>query len=35
MTTHPKEIAPTLLEEDEEPRRLKIFKPTDITIKFS
>jgi hypothetical protein len=34
ITTHPNEIAPTLLEE-EEPRRLKKFKPTDLTTRFS
>jgi len=31
--THPKELASTLLEE-EEPRRLKRFKPTDLTTIF-
>jgi hypothetical protein len=31
ITTHSNEIASTLLEEEEEPRRLKIFKPTDLT----
>jgi hypothetical protein len=30
----PNELASTLLEE-EEPRRLKIFKPTDLTTRFS
>jgi hypothetical protein len=34
ITTHPKEHASTLLEE-EEPRRLKRFKPTDLTTSFS
>jgi hypothetical protein len=34
ITTHPKELASTLLEE-EEPRRLKRFKPTDLTTRFS
>ena len=34
ITTHPNELAPTLLEE-EEPRRLKRFKPTDFTTRFS
>jgi hypothetical protein len=34
ITTHPNELASTLLEE-EEPRRLKRFKPTDLTIRFS
>jgi hypothetical protein len=34
ITTHPNEIVSTLLEE-EEPRRLKRFKPTDLTIRFS
>jgi hypothetical protein len=34
ITTHPNEIASTLLEE-EEPKRLKIFKPTDLTTQFS
>jgi len=33
-TTHPNEIASTLLEE-EKPRRLKRFKPTDLTTGFS
>jgi hypothetical protein len=33
-TTHPNELASTLLEE-EEPRRLKRLKPTDLTTKFS
>ena len=33
-TTHPNELASTLLEE-EEPRRLKRFKPTDLTTRFS
>jgi hypothetical protein len=31
---HPNELASTLLEE-EEPRRLKRFKPTDLTTRFS
>jgi hypothetical protein len=30
VTTHPNELASTLLEE-EEPKRLKRFKPTDLT----
>jgi hypothetical protein len=30
ITAHPNELASTLLE-DEEPRRLKRFKPTDLT----
>jgi hypothetical protein len=34
VTTHPNELAFTLLEE-EEPSRLKIFKPTDLTTRFS
>jgi hypothetical protein len=34
ITTHAKELASTLLEE-EEPRRLKRFKPTDLTTRFS
>ena len=34
ITTHPNELANTLLEE-EEPRRLKRFKPTDLTTRFS
>jgi hypothetical protein len=34
ITTHPNELASTLLEE-EEPRRLKRFKPTDSTTRFS
>ena len=33
-TTHTNELAYTLLEEDE-PRRLKRFKPTDLTTRFS
>jgi hypothetical protein len=33
-TTHPNELASTQLEE-EEPRRLKIFKPTDLTTRSS
>jgi len=33
ITTHPNELASTLLEE--EPRRLKRFKPTDLTTRFS
>jgi len=32
-TTHPNELPSTLLEE-EEPRRLKRFKPTDLTTRF-
>jgi hypothetical protein len=35
ITTHPNEIASTLLEEEEEPRRLKRFKPKDLTTRFS
>jgi hypothetical protein len=36
ITTRPNELASTLLEEEEEePRRLKIFKPTDLTSRFS
>jgi len=34
ITTHPNELASTLLEE-EETRRLKRFKPTDLTNRFS
>ena len=34
ITTHPNELASTLLEE-EEPRRLKRFKLTDLTTRFS
>jgi hypothetical protein len=34
ITTHPNELASKLLEE-EEPRRLKRFKPTDLTTRFS
>ena len=34
ITTHPNKLASTLLEE-EEPRRLKIFKPTDLTTRLS
>jgi hypothetical protein len=33
ITTHPNELASTLLEE--EPRRLKRFKPTDLTTRFT
>jgi hypothetical protein len=35
ITTHPNELASTLLEEGEEPRSLKRFKPTDLTTRFS
>jgi hypothetical protein len=34
LTTHPKELTPALLEEVE-PRRLKCFKPTELTTRFS
>jgi hypothetical protein len=34
ITTHPNELPSTLLEE-EETRRLKRFKPTDFTTRFS
>jgi hypothetical protein len=34
ITTHPNELASTILEE-EEPRRLKAFKPTDLTTRFT
>jgi hypothetical protein len=34
ITTHPNELASMLLEE-EEPRTLKRFKPTDLTTRFS
>jgi sRNA-binding carbon storage regulator CsrA len=34
ITTHRNELASTLLEE-EEPRRLKRFKPTDLITRFS
>jgi hypothetical protein len=34
LTTHPNELIPALLEE-EEPRRLKRFKPTELTTRFS
>jgi hypothetical protein len=34
ITTHPNEFASTLLEE-EQPRILKRFKPTDLAIRFS
>jgi len=34
MTKHAKELASTLLEEEEEPRRLEIFKPTDLKTRF-
>jgi hypothetical protein len=33
ITTYPNELASTLLEE-EEPRRLKIYIPTDLTTRF-
>jgi hypothetical protein len=33
ITTHPNELVSTLLEE--EPRRLKRFRPTDLTTRFS
>jgi hypothetical protein len=33
ITTYPNELASTLLEE-EEPKRLKKFKPTDLTTRF-
>jgi len=35
LTTHLNELTPALLEEEEEPRRLKRFKPTKLTTKFS
>jgi len=35
ITTHPNELASTLLEEEEVPRRLKRFKPTNLTTRFS
>jgi hypothetical protein len=34
ITTHPNELASALLEEDE-PRRLRRFTPTDLTTRFS
>jgi hypothetical protein len=34
ITKHPNVLASTLLEE-EQPRRLKSFKPTDLTTRFS
>jgi hypothetical protein len=34
LTTHPNELTPALLE-DEEPRRLKRFKPTELTTRSS
>ena len=34
LITHPNELTPALLEE-EEPRRLKHFKPTELTTRFS
>jgi hypothetical protein len=33
ITTHPNELASTLLEKEEN-RRLKIFKPTDLSTRF-
>jgi hypothetical protein len=35
LTTHPKELTPALLEEEEKPRRLKRLKPTELTTRFS
>ena len=35
ITKHTNELAFTLLEEEEETRRLKRFKPTDLTTRFS
>jgi hypothetical protein len=35
ITTHSNQLASTLLEKEEEPRILKRFKPTDLTIRFS
>jgi hypothetical protein len=35
ITTHPNKLASTLLEEEEEPGRLKRFKPTNLTTRFS
>jgi hypothetical protein len=35
LITHPNELTPALLEEEEEePRRLKRFKPTELTTRF-
>jgi len=34
VTTHPNKLASTILEE-EDPRRLKRLKPTDLTTRFS
>jgi hypothetical protein len=34
LTTHPNELIPAVLEE-EEPRRLKRFKPSELTTRFS
>jgi len=34
ITTHPNELSSTILEE-EEPTKLKRFKPTDLTTRFS
>ena len=34
LFTHPNELIPALLE-DEKPRRLKRFKPTELTTRFS
>jgi hypothetical protein len=34
ITTHRNELASTLLEEEEEPRRLKRFKTTNLTTRF-
>jgi hypothetical protein len=34
LTTYPNELTPALLE-DEEPRRLKRFKPTELTTRFT
>ena len=35
LVTHPNELTPTLLDEAEEPRRLKRFQPSDLSTRFS
>jgi hypothetical protein len=35
LRTHPNHLANILLEEDEKPRRLKRFKPADLTSRFT
>ena len=35
LETHPNELIPSLLDEAEEPRRLKRFQPSDLSTRFS